>query len=451
MSASTASSGATSPSIRKERGLTGFLDSSPEGVAARKIYLKIFAPATFIIILVILSIFSIFWGALWKIPAYNLPGIVVDFDGGFLGETVVRALNDAPNFSKITWSTVPASQFSSGIDSLSDYVFNEKTWVALSINQGASDRLLASLAEPNPEYDGTLAITVLAVEARNENAFRSIIRTSVQATLDGLKHAVALQVAQRSSNATNLSTLLSVSPQTIISPLSYQLRNLIPFDTPVATAVTFVGMLYQLILSFFVVMVGMSARHAAGYETNLSTLALVKLRLASSFTSYLIISLFISVLSIAFQLDVSRKFGNAGFVVFWMVNYACMLSVGLALESLVTLLTQKGIPFFMLTWIIANISVSTFPIEVMPKIFRYGYAAPFYNVSRAMRTVIFGTKNRVGFSFGILIVWIAISCFTLPLFQYLAKRKQSRPSPQASTDRDADTKEEEKAHADQEP
>ena len=42
---------------------------------------------------------------------------------------------------------------------------------------------------------------------------------------------------------------------------------------------------------------------------------------------------------------------------------------------------------------IANISVCIFPIDVMPIFFRYGYAAPLYNISRGMRTIIFGTKN----------------------------------------------------------
>ena len=83
---------------------------------------------------------------------------------------------------------------------------------------------------------------------------------------------------------------------------------------------------------------------------------------------------------------------------------------GLALESLITLLTAKFIPFFMLTWIICNtsslttlcvshittvnISVCEFPIQAMPNFYRYGYAAPLYVISRAIRTLVFGTKNQ---------------------------------------------------------
>jgi Protein of unknown function (DUF3533) len=123
-------------------------------------------------------------------------------------------------------------------------------------------------------------------------------------------------------------------------------------------------------------------------------------------------------------------------MIFWMLNWIGMLAVsvphnlcistsshllifsntrsGLALESLITLLTPRFLPFFMILWIIsafpasflppfshthqqhkptANVSVCLLPIPVLPRIFHYGYAMPFYGVSRAVRTIVFGTKN----------------------------------------------------------
>jgi len=85
---------------------------------------------------------------------------------------------------------------------------------------------------------------------------------------------------------------------------------------------------------------------------------------------------------------------------------------GLALEAVVTVLTPRFTPFFMILWIIGmlipwnpsntdlvcepvvNVSVSFYPIELLPPVFRYGKAAPFYNVSRAVRTIIFSTRNQ---------------------------------------------------------
>lgn len=43
----------------------------------RLAYCKIFCSATFLLVILIFSVFSIYWGSLWKIPVYNLQGWVV--------------------------------------------------------------------------------------------------------------------------------------------------------------------------------------------------------------------------------------------------------------------------------------------------------------------------------------------------------------------------------------
>ena len=59
------------------------------------------------------------------------------------------------------------------------------------------------------------------------------------------------------------------------------------------------------------------------------------------------------------------------------------------MEALITFLTVRFLPFFMILWVIVNVAVCSLPIEVLPTIFRYGYVAPFYNVSKAVRTIVF--------------------------------------------------------------
>lgn len=175
-----------------------------------------------------------------------------------------------------------------------------------------------------------------------------------------------------------------------------------------------------------------NVRRVAGIDRHLSTGKLVLFRLVNAFVGYFFLSLFYSLLSRAFQLPFERFFGRSGFLIFWMLNYVGMLSLyvpfhaiavvgttelillvasGLALESMLTLLTEKFIPFFMLLWIIsmsscqasklktnihlkANVSVTALPIELLPRIFHFGYAMPFYNISKGIRTIVFGTHNE---------------------------------------------------------
>lgn len=82
---------------------------------------------------------------------------------------------------------------------------------------------------------------------------------------------------------------------------------------------------------------------------------------------------------------------------------------------MLSLLTVMFVPFFLLTWIMGvspdypscchnhancqilrsvNVASSAFPIEILPIFYRYGYAMPFYNFSKAARIIVFGTKNR---------------------------------------------------------
>lgn len=44
----------------------------------------------------------------------------------------------------------------------------------------------------------------------------------------------------------------------------------------------------------------------------------------------------------------------------------------------------------------------------MPGFYSYGYGFPFYHHIQAARTLIFGTKNHLGFNFGVLLAWMVL-------------------------------------------
>ena len=74
----------------------------------------------------------------------------------------------------------------------------------------------------------------------------------------------------------------------------------------------------------------------------------------------------------------------------------------------------------------ANVSVAFFPIELLPGVFKYGYATPFYNVSRTVRTILFNTRNQIGLNFGVQFAWIFISIITMTIFQYIFRLRTQR-------------------------
>ncbi|KII92913.1 hypothetical protein PLICRDRAFT_103321 [Plicaturopsis crispa FD-325 SS-3] len=402
-----------------------FWDKDEGTARARGIYLKAFGGGIFLVIIAIFTVMPIYWGALWKTPE-ELRGIhahVVDFDGGAIGQAVVQAFASISGKNTFTWTVVPAGDYPGGPNDLSDAVLNEKIWIGISVNPGASTNLTNALSSSDASYNGSSAVTVYVEEARNENSYSVLLVPIIDGVLKEITKNFTTQFAKQISSRTDLGTILSRAPGIITTPMDYTIDNIRPFDVAVASAIDFVGLIYLLILSVRIKLINTNTRiMASGLERRLTLRSLIMVRLIAPVSAYFFISLFYSLLSLAFQAPFSRELGRAGFFVYWMLSWLAMTALGMAVEAMVTILTVRFIAFFLIIWIISNVSVSFYPIEVLPKIFRYGYAAPFYNVSRAVRSILFQTKNDIGLNFGVIFAWIAISCITIPLFQWYVRR-----------------------------
>jgi hypothetical protein len=55
------------------------------------------------------------------------------------------------------------------------------------------------------------------------------------------------------------------------------------------------------------------------------------------------------------------------------------------------------------------LSTSFHAIELSPQFFRWGKAWPLQQIVTASRTLLFGTRNKLGLNFGILFAWSAIN------------------------------------------
>ncbi|KAJ3517197.1 hypothetical protein NLJ89_g643 [Agrocybe chaxingu] len=328
-----------------------FLDEDEDISRARRKYITILLQRTGLIVTAIFAIFSIYWGALYKLPTHSLEGWIV------IGEFITAELN-ARSGPIIHWNIQQSGGALKDPDDVARAIVDEDCWIAIE----------GSLQEITKDY---------AVRMVSE-----LIRSNI--------------------------SLAAIRPNVLVRPVYYTLVNVRPFDVPVASAVTFVGLIYLLILSFIVVNSGILARTVSGIEKKLTTASLIRVRLVSPVVIYLILSLAYTLVTLAFKLPFERHFGRAGFVIFWILSWFGMTAAGLALESMMTLLTLKYIQVFLILWIIGNVSVCLWPIETLPVVYRYGHAAPFYHISRGVRTIVFGTKDE-RLNFGVLAAWIGIS------------------------------------------
>jgi len=98
-----------------------------------------------------------------------------------------------------------------------------------------------------------------------------------------------------------------------------------------------------------------------------------------------------------------------------------MLALGLATEAALTVLTTRFVAFFLIPFIVINVSVTVIPNDIQPwvsislffwnhinnvlQFYKYGLGFPVANMSQAVRTIIFNTKNHLGLNFGVLLAW----------------------------------------------
>ncbi|KAF5328407.1 hypothetical protein D9619_013303 [Psilocybe cf. subviscida] len=443
-------------------------DSNAAVARARRAYIKLYLPGVFYITFIILAVLSVFWGTLFRLPGRTVKGVVVDlgrgsdpefsfdFDGGIIAQSLTRTVQsvEAAQLAQktprsiVSWTYVQQSdaqaRFPGGVADVRRAIEEQEVFVAIAVSPGASARLLASVESPDAAYNGTLAITAFGSEGRNENAYRTYLFPHLVNTLNTFQNTFSVQfAAQHSADLTgaSLQQLLQTSPQTLVLPAGFTIVNVFPFFQPIATAPVFTGLIFVLILAFFTVLVANGARLGSGLNRLLTLRSLIALRFCSAAAIYLFFSLIYSLLNLMFGVRLTHTFGHAGFVLFWLGTWIYMLAVGLVLESWVILFKQNT-PFFFFPWLVVNLSVGVYPLEMLPKFYHYGYAAPYYNITRIVRTIVFGTRNSLGLNYGVLLTWVLIGTLNMSAVQWYVRRQDimalRKAAAAASTPSDAD-------------
>lgn len=405
---------------------------SPEMLKFRKIVTKILGSTMLLAILLMWICLPVYWGSLWKSDRYTnkLTVRVIDRDGGVIGSFVSQGLLSQTD---LRYFVTSPNEFPTDVDVENDLV-QEGAWAAVIIEPGATDALNLARSVGNSSYNGMGAIRFMYPQARQETAFGSYLLPYAQAALSAITTVYSSESAAQylSANANNVTAiqLLAQAPSTISNSLGFTLVNIRPWNQPVATAITLVGLIYLLIFAFIITNTNSACRDIIA--PFLTTRAYIAYRIIVPMMSYFVLSFFFAMLNLPFKVHFGAHFTyGGGFFLWWFTLFLGMSSVGLATEFVITIVGQKFIAFFLIMLIIANVSVVSLPHELQPWIFRYGVAMPFYNISRVVRTIIFNTKNEIAKNLGILLAWVALSIITISIATWATRRKSVNAHRQA--------------------
>lgn len=397
----------------------------------------------------ILGIFSIYWGSMYKreYRYQNLRMLVVIEDdetvngiAPAIGETL-RLVLDTPTAKFLgKWMVQDNSEFQAMAQSHNNTVFEEiqrqvhhqKYWSSIYVQKNASAQLYDAIVTGDTSYNVSYNSVISYYETgRDFLSMNQYVTPNVQ--------KIQLMFLRHQSNIT--STLLSNADlsQVFSNPKALQVASTAlewtfedgrPFTDPVLVAPSQVGLIYMIIITFFAFNF-FADIHQSVAQMGVKVTHLVLYRLLSTVVSFFVMSFFYSLVTLAFQTDFTKAFGHSGFLVYWMTNFLTMWAVGAMNEAMGMLLIIYYPPlmgFWMLFWVIINISPTFSPIALNAKFFRYGYAMPIHASYEITKVIFFNTyKGALGRNYGILVAWVVIASILLLLvFKKFGKTMKER-------------------------
>ncbi|CAN3368338.1 nitrosoguanidine resistance protein Sng1p [Diutina catenulata] len=398
----------------------------------------------------VLCLFPLYWGSMMHRTAYqkNFEMLVVVEDTDMvnnvppvIGETLRRIVETPEALAHGHWQVYSTSEFAKLHDEpnteqgIMKLVHEQKYWSALWVKSNASHNFYEAIVQNDVHYDVSNSSVAAIYETGRD------FQTIPGSVLPGINFISNLLTAHQpnitktirdalSGNGADADTIVGKAYAVISQPMSISMHDMIPMISPVILAPGQVGLIYMVILTFFQFNF-FAELHKEVAQTKMKKPHYLAYRILSSFLSYFILSLVYSLVSLAFQMDFTRAFGRAGFVVYWMTNFLTMCAVGTTTEVAAHLLIIAFPPllgFWLMFWILSNVAPTFTPMALTAKFYRYGYAMPIHNAYEITKIIFFNTyRGAMGRAYGIIVAWVVISnvllCFVIPLFGKVMGRR----------------------------
>lgn len=365
----------------------------------------------------ILGIFSIYWGSMYKRNdrLRNIKSLVVIGDDGSIGDDFGSFMKTDFAHSASNWHVMSESDFMSGKSGSTEQeihhqVHHQQWWFAFYVKANATTNLRTAIVENNQQYNVSNSLIVGFYETGRDYAtLGSNIIPAIQKVSSVWTNAHAPQTMHRIANGSN-SILTNY-------PLSPTFHDFIPLTNPVIPAPAQFGNIYIIILSFFSFSL-FATVHQTVHSIHLKHTHYLIWRYVASVTAFFFIALFMGLVSLGMQIDFTPAFGKSGFLVFWMSSFMTCVAVGF-MNEIVGMLCIVFFPelmgFWLLFWVVVNVAPTFTALALCPHFFRYGYALPVHNSYEITKVILFNTwKGTLGRSFGVLAAWCAVLSIVQP-------------------------------------
>lgn len=336
-----------------------------------------------------------------KVHSFNV--LYVDFDGGVIGKSVQAAASGLASDSFPTIYNHSSTEYASPT-AVYEAVRKGDYWAGVYTHSGASQRLTEALQGNNAAalYNTSNVISYVWNEARYAAPSDGYLES------DMVKLVEAARIAYNKINGTGaLQTMNQDDPsalQAFLYPWSGNSINIKPTTQGDRVLYNTVTMVLPIIMQFFLLMAinGISAQFGLFQHLPVMDNGLLRILLSSIFT--FIGSLCLT--GVIWAYKESWAVGGGQFMCTWLILWLYMHINFLVMDVATGFIPQQFLPFFVLTWVVMNVTSTIFPFELSAGFYRLGYVLPAHETWQVLVQIFSGgAVNRLYQALPILFVY----------------------------------------------
>lgn len=342
--------------------------------------------AMFMLNILFLANLSYLFGTVFKLPSrvHNFKVLMVDFDGGVIGQSVNGAYQNMKGNTFPTLVQHDVSEYPTE-ESVRQAVCRGDFWGAVYTHTDASNRLSAALAGGDAASSYNPADTITYIwNAVRYPAFASGYLQSNLVQLAGVA-----EVAYNRINGTGAAQSLNVTDaaavQALLHPIQATAAPIQPTEQGTRVFYNTVGMVMPILMQFFFVMGINGISTQMQFLSRLPRLDNYIVRMSLSLIFALTAALVMTGYTWAFKENWAVTGSDFGLT--WMVLWLFMHINYYMYDFLTAFIPMQFIPFFVFTWIILNVSSAVAPFELTAGFFRWGYALPAKELYDVLNTI----------------------------------------------------------------
>ncbi|KAI9372363.1 hypothetical protein BJX61DRAFT_451920 [Aspergillus egyptiacus] len=328
--------------------------------------------------LLILANMSYLYGSAYR-NAYRystMKVLYVDYDEAAVGQSVNLAYEQMKGPRLPTLQQRSPQEYPTERD-VEQAVCKEGYWGAIYASRNASVRLAAALSSPQTAqaYDNSQALAYIWSGSRYPSYAQA-----VSAALGQLTQA-AVTIYKQTNLTSSLPTLdLSNQyiAQTALDPITPRSIDLHPMNQGSRFYYNTVSMVMPVLIQFFFILALNGISMAKNIFGSLPFTQHTLLRFALSLIHTFIAALVMTGYIWAFRED--WPVSAAQFALSWMAIWLTMQVHFLFIHFVLCLIPMPAAPFFVLIWVILNVSSTLAPFELSPGFYRWGYALPAHSL-----------------------------------------------------------------------